>query len=172
MKNVEQKNMNAGFEKTTRRNFIRILWIALVSVSLLEVASVVIAFLTSGGRKSGGHNNKALRVLGSLDDFPKGSVTPFRSDRLYLVRMDDGGLLALSLKCTHLGCAVSWNEDTSEFDCPCHASSFMLNGEVARPPAPRPLDYFPLIIESGLVKADLKNPVRRSTFNKSQLTYA
>jgi len=71
MKIGEHKSMNAGFEKTTRRNFIRILWIALVSVSLLEVASVVIAFLTSGGRKSGDISNRELKVLGSLDDFSK-----------------------------------------------------------------------------------------------------
>ncbi|MCK4570184.1 MAG: Rieske (2Fe-2S) protein [Bacteroidales bacterium] len=168
----EKENMNNSSGKTTRRNFIRILWIALISISLLEIASVILAFLTSGGRKSGDRKLQELKVLGSLDDFAKGSVTPFRSDRLYLVRMDDGGLIALSLKCTHLGCAVTWNKDSGEFDCPCHASSFLRNGEVSNPPAPRPLDFFPLVIEGGLVKADLKNPNKRNSFQKSQLTYA
>ncbi len=172
MKNEKQENNRTSTRVVSRRGFIKALWIALVSISLLELASVVIAFLTSGGRKSYAGERPEMKILGKLEDFPNGSVTPFRSDRLYLVRMDDGGLLALSLKCTHLGCAITWNEDSGEFDCPCHASSFLLNGEVSRPPAPRPLDYFPLIIESGLVKADLKNPVRRSTFKKSQLTYA
>lgn len=158
--------------KLSRRSFIRILWIALISVSLLEVVSVVIAFLTSGGRKSGASQKAGMKVLGKVEDIAKGSVTAFRSDRLYLVRMDDGGLLAISLQCTHLGCAISWNKDSGEFDCPCHASSFNMEGEVISPPAPRSLDTYPIKIEGGLIKVDLKNPVKRYHSNKAQLTYA
>lgn len=147
------------------------MWIGIISISVLEVFAVVIAFLTSGGRKM--DDSKAgLKVLGKLEDISFGSVTPYRSDRLYLIRMEDGGLLALSLKCTHLGCAVGWNKETDEFDCPCHASSFNMMGEVISPPAPRPLDIFPLQVHGGLLKVDLKNPKSRKKFDKSQLTYA
>ena len=157
--------------KFSRRGFIHALWIALISISLLEVAAVTIAFLTSGGRKSNA-KRPGLKVLGKLEDIPFGSVTPYRIDRLYLVRMEDGGLLALSLKCTHLGCAVGWNKETDEFECPCHASSFNMMGEVISPPAPKPLDIFPLKVEGGLLKVDLHSPVSRNSFNKSQLIYA
>ena len=159
-------------DKLSRRSFIRVLWIALVSLSLLEVASVIIAFLTSGGRKSGAAQKAGMKVLGKVEDIPNGSVTAFRSDRLYLVRMDDGGLLALSLQCTHLGCAVSWNKDSGEFECPCHASSFNKQGDVINPPAPRALDTYPIMIEGGLIKVDLKSPVKRNRFSKTQLTFA
>ena len=148
------------------------MWIALISISLLEVVAVVIAFLTSGGRKSYSHNKAKLKVLGSLEDIPFGSVTAFRSDKLYLVRMDDGGFLALSLQCTHLGCAITWNKDSGQFDCPCHASSFSMDGEVLSPPAPRALDIYPLRIEGGMIKADLSKTIKRNSFNSSQLTYA
>ena len=83
--------------KVSRRSFFRTLWVAIVAISLLEVAGVIIAFLTSGGRKAATFKQSPLKVLGKLEDFPNGSVTAFRSDKLYLVRMDDGGLLAVSL---------------------------------------------------------------------------
>ena len=155
-----------------RRRFIKALWIALISISLIEGASVIIAFLTSGGRKAGTSGKSGTKVLAKVEDIPPGSVTPFRSDRLYLVRLDDGGLLALSLQCTHLGCAVSWNKDSGEFDCPCHASSFNRKGEVISPPAPRALDTYPLKIEGGLIKVDLSKAGKRNKYNESQLIYA
>ena len=159
-------------EKISRRGFIRYLWVGLISISILEVSFAVIAFLSSGGRRPSAKNKRGLKVLGKLEDIPKGSVTAFRSDKLYLVRMDDGGLLALSLQCTHLGCAITWNKDKSEFDCPCHASSFNMGGDVISPPAPRALDTYALFVEGGQIKVDLSKAVKRNSFSHSQLTYA
>jgi cytochrome b6-f complex iron-sulfur subunit len=169
---MQKQSENRIKEKMPRRKFIKALWIALISVSFLEIASVIIAFLTSGGRKSGAAQHSKMKVLAKAEDIPFDSVTAFRSDRLYLVRMKDGGLMALSLKCTHLGCAITWNKDSGEFDCPCHASSFNQKGEVISPPAPRALDTYPLKIEGGLIKADLGGSEKRNNFNKSQLVYA
>lgn len=168
----EQKIYHQSEKNLSRRGFVKALWIALISISLIEISGVVIAFLTSGGRKSSAHKMQPLKELGKLEDFAKGSVTAFRSDKLYLVRMDDGGLLALSLQCTHLGCAISWNKDSGLFDCPCHASSFNLGGDVISPPAPRALDIYPLIIEGGMLKVNLNKKISRSSFTESQLTYA
>ena len=155
-----------------RRKFIKALWIALISISVLEVASVIIAFLTSGSKKRNESRTAKLKVLARVEDVANGSVTAFRSNRLYLVRMNDGGLLALSLHCTHLGCAITWNEDNNQFDCPCHASSFNMKGEVLSPPAPRTLDSYPIRIEGGMIKADLSKVTKRNSYNKSQLVYA
>lgn len=144
----------------------------MVSIAALEVAAVIIAFLSSGGRKSSMRKLHSLKTLGHVDDFQNGSVTAFRSDKLYLVRMNDGGFLALSLQCTHLGCAISWNTDKGEFDCPCHRSSFDMHGEVISPPAPRSLDTYKLKIESGLLKADLSHSIKRNNIGSTQLIYA
>jgi len=168
----EQKTYHQNEKNLSRRGFVKAIWIALISISLLEISGVVIAFLTSGGRKSSAYKKPALKELGKLEDFQNGSVTAFRSDKLYLVRMDDGGLLALSLQCTHLGCAITWNKDSRQFDCPCHASSFNLGGDVISPPAPRALDMYRLIIEGGMLKADLNKKISRNSFTKSQLIYA
>ena len=156
----------------TRRGFVKTLWIALISISMLEVAAVIAAFLSSGGKRPKASRVQPFKVLGKVEDIPKGSVTAFRSDKLYLVRMQDGGFLALSLQCTHLGCAITWNKDRGEFDCPCHASSFSMGGDVNSPPAPRALDTYRIIIEAGLLKADLSKSIKRSSYNPSQLVYA
>ena len=38
-------------------------------------------------------------------------------------------------KCTHMGCALNWNEEEKSFDCPCHGSRFGKEGEVIDNPA-------------------------------------
>lgn len=51
-----------------------------------------------------------------------------------------GSLHAHSAVCTHLGCAVRWNEVEKSFDCPCHGSRFdALDGHVIVGPANTPL---------------------------------
>ncbi|MBW2279082.1 MAG: Rieske (2Fe-2S) protein [Deltaproteobacteria bacterium] len=98
-----------------------------------------------------------------------GSVTAFQQGRFYLARLADGGFLALSRECTHLGCTVPWVADEDRFVCPCHASTFDIRGDVLSPPAPRPLDIFPVRIENNIVKVDTGGPVRRQAFSPSQV---
>lgn len=57
-----------------------------------------------------------------------------------------GGVLALHLKCTHLGCSLVWapQDDfegvTGWFKCPCHCSMFTRAGIRVFGPAPRAMD--------------------------------
>ena len=82
------------------------------------------------------------------------SVTAFVRGRFYLARLADGGFLALSRKCTHLGCTVPWVATENKFVCPCHASAFDITGNVISPPAPRALDIYAVMIENDIVKVD------------------
>jgi glycine/D-amino acid oxidase-like deaminating enzyme/nitrite reductase/ring-hydroxylating ferredoxin subunit len=59
-------------------------------------------------------------------------------------RDPDGQLTALSGRCTHLGCAVAFNDDEQSWDCPCHGSRFALDGSVLQGPATDPLQPLPL----------------------------
>ncbi|MBN4079922.1 ubiquinol-cytochrome c reductase iron-sulfur subunit [bacterium AH-315-C08] len=50
--------------------------------------------------------------------------------------------IALSTKCTHLGCQVHWKKEQKVFYCPCHEGYFSSTGEVLRGPPPRPLNSY------------------------------
>jgi Rieske Fe-S protein len=157
--------------KTSRRSFLKKIWGALGVIAGVEILLMIGGFFTPGKRNLA-KSAQNMIVAGNVSDFNLNSVFPFRSGKFYLVRFSDGGFMAISLKCTHLGCSVLWSEEKKEFLCPCHASSFDLYGEVINPPAPRALDIYPVIIEEGKVKVDIATTQKRKVFDKSQITYA
>jgi nitrite reductase/ring-hydroxylating ferredoxin subunit len=57
-----------------------------------------------------------------------------------LYRDKEGGLHAVSLRCSHLGCLLRFNSAEASWDCPCHGSRFDVDGAVLEGPAVRPLD--------------------------------
>lgn len=70
----------------------------------------------------------------------------------WLVRAGDTvPVRAFSTVCPHLGCAIDFNGDKRQFDCPCHGSSFDLDGRCLSGPAPRGLDELDVTVESGQV---------------------
>ncbi len=76
----------------------------------------------------------------------------------WLVRSTDGGpIRAFSTVCPHLGCGVDWNEKTSKFDCPCHASSFDPDGRCLGGPSPRGLDELEARVEGQDVLVKYKS---------------
>jgi cytochrome b6-f complex iron-sulfur subunit len=150
-----------------RRSLLRFAWLGLGAAALGEVAWIVASFLRP--RREAPKDAAALVAAGPTEGFAPGSVTAFPAGRFYLVRLPDGGFLALSRQCTHLGCSVPWDEASGRFACPCHASAFDLRGDVLAPPAPRPLDLFAVRIENGIVKVDVSAPIRRSAFDASQV---
>jgi len=173
-KNIIQKNGNkpviSGAE--SRRDFLKKLWKGLMIVAVLEFVTVFFGFLFSGKSNGKKEEPKNLMEAGPAGSFRINSVTAFRNGRFYLARLADGGFMALSLRCTHLGCSINWEEDKNRFICPCHSSAFRIDGEVQNPPAPSALDYFPVMIENGIVKVDIGTKLSRTRFEKSQVTYA
>jgi cytochrome b6-f complex iron-sulfur subunit len=139
----------------SRRDFLNIAWGAAGALALVEAGGVVLSFFSP--RVVEGEFGGVIDA-GAVASFPAGSVTLFTQGRFYLVRMPDGGFLALYRKCTHLGCAVPWNPAEGRFVCPCHASAFETDGQVINPPAPRPLDRFVVTIVDGMVKVDTGTP--------------
>lgn len=76
------------------------------------------------------------------DDIPRGHGAVLRlGGRQYAVHRDANGVLqAVSARCTHLGCIVSFNHGEQAWECPCHGSRFAPDGQVLQGPAVRPLE--------------------------------
>lgn len=100
------------------RSFLNKLWIGLGFVALAEIAALVTAFLRT--RKPAARQDVFGNIIdaGPLKDFSLSSVTAFKRGHFYLVRLADGGFLALSRTCTHLGCTVPWDEKEKNSSVP------------------------------------------------------
>lgn len=70
----------------------------------------------------------------------QGAVVNLGGREVAVSRGADGSLAAVSAVCSHLGCAVAWNDAEASWDCPCHGSRFARTGEVLDGPATRPLE--------------------------------
>jgi cytochrome b6-f complex iron-sulfur subunit len=166
-----EKGKIAHTDGINRRDFLRTIWKGLGIVAVLEVLGIITGFLFSGKSRNTA-SPKQLLEAGPVASFGLNTVSSFMGGRFYLAHLQDGGFIALSLRCTHLGCAVTWEDEKKRFICPCHSSAFDINGEVLNPPAPRALDYYPVMIENGTVKVDIGTLKERNVFRKDQLTYA
>jgi Rieske Fe-S protein len=111
-----------------------------------------------------------------IDDFEVASVTPFPKGHFYLSRVDSG-FLALSWKCTHLGCVVPFQDDApsldklaplGRFNCPCHGGMYDRYGQVISGPPPRPLDLYPIKIDAGKILVDTGKTITRDAYRASQ----
>ena len=171
-KKRDKKTETIMVERTGRRQFLSRIWKVLGLISFAELGIFTISMLRPGKKALKNNIPSPLKIVGNVDEFPSNSVTPDRINKFFLVRMADGGFMALSLTCSHLGCSVLWDEGKGQFICPCHSSSFDRVGNVISSPAPRPLDYYPVIVESGKVKVDISAKQKRKIFEKKQVTYA
>ncbi len=70
---------------------------------------------------------------------------------VYLRRTDPNRVEALNVVCPHAGCFVDFVTGRGGFFCPCHNSTFKMDGSIAEPksPSPRPMDSLPVEIRNG-----------------------
>jgi cytochrome b6-f complex iron-sulfur subunit len=153
--------------KSIRRSFLKTLWTVLGLTALGEIFWVFFSFVKPERKKNNVSTAQTVNA-GTTDTYKPGSVTAFVNGQFYLVCLGDGGFLAMSNKCTHLGCALTWDEEKKQFICPCHASVFDINGNVLSSPAPRALDLFSLKITNKQILVDTSQRLQRNRFNKSQ----
>ncbi|MSO23860.1 MAG: Rieske (2Fe-2S) protein [Acidobacteria bacterium] len=65
----------------------------------------------------------------------------------WVVKKSNQEVVAFGPQCPHLGCAYHWEVKTQAFLCPCHNSTFSIEGEVLTGPAPRALDRYEIKVE-------------------------
>ncbi len=155
--------------KTSRRDFLKMLWLFLGGMVTLELTGLTLAYMQP--RLAEGEFGGVIDT-GTVDEYPPGSVTHIPNGRFYLSRLEDGGFLAIYQRCTHLGCNVPWDQVQGKFICPCHNSQFTAKGDVLNPPAPRPMDLFPITIEGNQILVDTGVTIGRDRIEESAAVYA
>jgi cytochrome b6-f complex iron-sulfur subunit len=169
---AKNEHNDQSSQSSSRRSFLTILWTCLGIVAIAEFIAVIINFISPGKSRKKADKAGVIIEAGRADSFKVNSVTANIQGKFYLCKMEDGGFLALSSKCTHLGCTIPWVDKEKRFACPCHGSSFDITGNVINSPAPRPLDIYRVNIENNIVKVDISKSIKREKFLKEQVVYA
>lgn len=132
---------------------------------LVPVGAGVSVFLDPVGRKTKVREKIFITTLDALpaDGAPrKFSIMSSRQDAwsrypnapigaIYLRKTGENSAEALNVVCPHAGCFVDYRPAGRNFFCPCHNSSFALDGKIAdaKSPSPRALDTLELEIRNG-----------------------
>ena len=99
---------------------------------------------------------------GPLDKYAPNTVNEdFKSSQRTWIVRDNEKIVALSTKCTHLGCTPNWAPNETKFKCPCHGSGFygprpgVQAGINFEGPAPRPLERYKIkLTDDGQILVD------------------
>jgi Rieske Fe-S protein len=145
----------------SRREFVTIVTAAAGTVMGAVIGIPAIGYLIAPALTK--LTGDAWIPAGPLENYPVGVPTLFNFNRtkvngwektvnsfgVYVIRHEDGSVLALSNKCTHLSCRVNWKQDVTAYTCPCHDAYFDINGGIIKGPQPRALDTYETKVEES-----------------------
>jgi cytochrome b6-f complex iron-sulfur subunit len=127
-----------------RRTILRFGFLGALGLAVTEMTALVAPFGRVNRIEGLGNPVVVGRKAEILAQFAGTKDRPilFREGRFFLLHAP-GGIIAAYRKCTHLGCAVPWNDAEDRFHCPCHSSEYdKRTAIVLRLPAPKPLQLF------------------------------
>lgn len=135
----------------TRRDTLRFL---VGGAGALFLATGALAII---GNLPAGPNVKAVPVA-KVGELAENEWRVFNFPDQYaqgiLINLPGKGLVAYSDVCTHLSCAVIYQEDGKHLHCPCHEGLFdAATGDVLAGPPIRPLPLIELAIQNGTIYA-------------------
>jgi menaquinol-cytochrome c reductase iron-sulfur subunit len=132
---------------------------------LVPVGAGLTVFFDPLGRKTKTREKIFITTLDSLpaDGAPKKfSILSSRTDAwsrypkapigaIYLRKTGEASAEALNVVCPHAGCFVDYKNASKSYFCPCHNSSFALDGKILdlKSPSPRALDTLEVEIRNG-----------------------
>jgi Rieske Fe-S protein len=89
-----------------------------------------------------------VQAIAKTADVPVGSGVIV--DDVVITQPAQGKFNGFSAICTHAGCTVA-EVVRASINCPCHGSSFNLDGTVANGPASRPLDAKGIVVQGDSI---------------------
>lgn len=103
------------------------------------------------GDNGNGDDNNITIDLADPDYNSLASPGGFVYEGSLIVINTGDGFIALSSRCTHQGCTVSYEPSTGNLPCPCHGSLFSSSGAVLNGPAGAPLTTYPVTVEGDIL---------------------
>ncbi len=150
-------------ESPARRGFLKKTCAVVIGAlaGLVPVFSGLLVFLDPLHRKSRSSGSILIASLNSLpeDGVPrKFSVVANRIDAwngipnvpvgaVYLRRTSGKSVQAFNVVCPHAGCFVDYKPAEKGYHCPCHNSTFALDGRIHDPASPSPRGLDELAVE-------------------------
>ena len=157
-----------------RRNFLASVSAIFVgaAAAVIPVATSVFAVFDPLRRRANGGDMVMVTRLGAVPESGVPKKFTIESDRVdawttyhntpvgaVYLRRTESGVAALNVVCPHAGCFVGLAPDHTRFACPCHKSSFDLDGRINDPgsPSPRDMDELDVEIRDGEVWVRFQN---------------
>lgn len=135
---MEEQVESASSPVTSRRHFLDLLLGASILGWLASIAYPVVRYLKplpQTGPTGPTHLTRDEVAKLEQNQFV---IVPVSGQRVIVLQSKDQ-LYALSAKCTHEGCTVTYQPGQSIIWCPCHDGRFDLTGRVVSGPPPQPL---------------------------------
>jgi quinol---cytochrome c reductase iron-sulfur subunit, bacillus type len=164
MENMNSQNLPP---QSDRRGFFKKTFATVIGViiGLFPVASGLTVFLDPLRRKSSTTGAIRVTTLEALpiDGVPRmfplvagrkdawNTFTEVPIGAVYLRRTGERTLQAFNVVCPHAGCPVVYQSERGSFRCPCHESTFKVDGTIDNPdsPAQRGLDSLKVEIRNN-----------------------
>jgi Rieske Fe-S protein len=108
------------------------------------------ASVDTSGSAGASADNPAGTPVGPASDVPVGSARIFEAVGVVVTQAQPGSYAAFSTTCPHQGCAVAQVEG-ADIVCPCHGSTFALDGSVTKGPAQSGLQSRPITVANGQI---------------------
>ncbi|MEV6639275.1 Rieske (2Fe-2S) protein [Amycolatopsis sp. NPDC051371] len=141
-----------------RRRFIQVSSAAAVAAA----AGAGVEYLVSSGAEPAAQEetlrpeNGEWRAVVAAHDLPEGRVLPFDLGAVAgFVQRSGGEVRGVSATCTHLGCRLNLDAPARRLNCPCHRTSFGVDGVVLThqlPVTPPPLPHLVVREAGGVVE--------------------
>lgn len=107
-------------------------------------------------------DNGEWRAVVASTDLPDGAVQSFDLGAVTgFLRRSGGQVSAVSAICTHLGCRLRLDAPARQLNCPCHRTSFNVDGSLSThelPVAPPPLPHILVRENAGRVEVFVPPP--------------
>ncbi len=140
-----------------RREFINAFMGTSILASLGLFFSYFLRFLFPPIR----HKRYRKLYVTQTKDIPSGKSLKVKDLKGQSINIVNTGkeFIALSTKCSHLGCNVIWKDREKKFFCPCHDGYFDAEGNVLSGPPPKSLSSYEVEVvnESIFIHVDEVN---------------